>query len=111
MRIHVTGEDELSSAQARAYAEYRLFAALARHTSSVRSARVTLRLVDREGAGDSVACAISVSLEPSGDARTMAIGSHAYAAINRAVDRIADLMRKRTAGRVKPGKVEADRLA
>ena len=36
MRIEVIGEDESSTAQARAYAEYRVFAALARHTPRVR---------------------------------------------------------------------------
>ena len=99
MRIEVDGEDESSNAQTRTYAEYRVFAALARHTQCVRGARVALRRVERDGACDTVICAVTVMLEPSGYARTRACGRHAYAAINRAVERVGDLMRRRTAQR------------
>ena len=49
MHIEVIDKDESSNAQARVYAEYRLFAALARHAQSVRGARVVLRRVERNG--------------------------------------------------------------
>jgi ribosome-associated translation inhibitor RaiA len=97
MRIDVIGEDDSSNAQARTYAEYRVFAALARHTQHVRGARVVLRRDARDGACDNVVCAVTVALEPSGSVRTRACGGHAYAAINRAVERIGDLMRRRAA--------------
>ena len=97
MRIEVIGEDESSNAQARTYAEYRVFAALARHTQHVRGARVVLRRDEREGTCDDVVCAVTIALEPSGCIRTRACGGHAYAAINRAVQRVGDLMRRRAA--------------
>ena len=97
MRIEVIGEDESSNAQARTYAEYRVFAALARHTQHVRGARVVLRSDEREGTCDNVVCAVTIELEPSGCIRTRACGGHAYAAINRAVERVGDLMRRRAA--------------
>jgi ribosome-associated translation inhibitor RaiA len=97
MRIDVIGEDDSSNAQARTYAEYRVFAALARHTPRVRSARVVLRRDERDGTCDTVICAVTVELEPSGSVRTRSRGQHAYAAINLAVERIADLMRRRAA--------------
>lgn len=95
MRIEVTGEDESSNVQARAYAEYRVFAALARHASRVRGARVVLRRDERDGARYTVICAVTVELEPSGSVRTRSRGQHVYEAINRAVERIGDLMRRR----------------
>ena len=55
MRIDVIGEDESSNAQARTYAEYKVFAALAQHTQHVRGARVVLRRDKRNGTCESVA--------------------------------------------------------
>ena len=52
MRIEVIGEDESSNAQARTYAGYRVFAALAQHTQHVRGARVVLRRDKRNGTCD-----------------------------------------------------------
>jgi ribosome-associated translation inhibitor RaiA len=97
MHIEVIGEDESSNAQARSYAEYRVFAALARHAQRVRRARVVLRWVARDGTNDTVVCVVTVTLKPSGFVRTRAQGQHAYAAINRAAERIGELMRRRAA--------------
>jgi ribosome-associated translation inhibitor RaiA len=97
MRIEVVGEDDSSSVQARTYAEYRVFAALARHTRHVRGARVVLRRDARDGTFDNVVCAVTIALEPSGSVRTRACGGHAYAAINRVVERVGHLMRRRAA--------------
>jgi ribosome-associated translation inhibitor RaiA len=97
MRIEVIGEDESSDAQARTYAEYKVFAALAQHTQHVRGARVVLRRSKRNGTCNTVACAVTVALSPSGFVRTRVHGQHAYAAINRAVERIGALMRRRAA--------------
>jgi hypothetical protein len=95
MRIQVVGHDESSNAQARTYAEYRVFAALARHTQRVGGATVTLRRVGASG-GPEVVCHMTVALLPSGTAETHASGPHAYAAINRLVSRIHDLMGRLT---------------
>ena len=94
MRIEVTGEDDPNNSQARAYAEYKVFAALAHHTQRVRSAQVLLHRDHRSGRCDSVACAVPVVLEPCGVVRTHARGPHAYAAINRTAERLGDLMRR-----------------
>jgi ribosome-associated translation inhibitor RaiA len=99
MRIKVIGEDDSSDAQARTYAEYRVFAALARHMALVRGARVVLRRNKVGRKCDAVICAVTVALAPSGSARIRAGGQNAYAAINRAVQRIGDLMHRRAAQR------------
>jgi ribosome-associated translation inhibitor RaiA len=96
IRIEVISEDDCTNPQARTYAEYRLFAALAPHTRQVRSARVTLRRDERNGTCDAVVCAVAVGLTPRGSIRTDASSAHAYEAINRAVDRIGDLLVHRT---------------
>ena len=87
MRIEVLGEDSISP-QARTYAEYRVFAALAQSAERVRGARVVLRSLDRYGACERVVCAITINLEGTGSLRIRTTGAHAYAAINRAVERV-----------------------
>ena len=94
MRIEVIGEDDPNNTQARTYAEYKVFAALAHHAQRVRSAQVVLQRDHRSGRCDSVACAVTVVMEDSGLVRTHARGPHAYAAINRTADRLGDLMRR-----------------
>jgi ribosome-associated translation inhibitor RaiA len=97
MRIEVIDDNESSNVQARTYAEYRVFATLARHTRCVGGVRVVLRRDDREATGHTIVCAVTVTLKPSGSVRTRAREHHAYAAIDRAVERIGDLMRRRVA--------------
>jgi ribosome-associated translation inhibitor RaiA len=97
MRIEVIGQDEASNAQARTYAEYKVFAALVRHTQRVRGARVVLRREGRDGRCNSVACAVTVALEPSGSVRASGRGPHVYAAVNRTVERLGTMMRRRAA--------------
>src|SRR5688572_3757622 len=87
MRIEVLGEDAISS-QPRTYAERRVFAALARSAERVRRARVVLRALDRCGGCGGVACTVTVALEGPGSFRIRTTGAHAYAAINRAIERI-----------------------
>lgn len=97
MRIEVIGEDESSNAQARTYAEYKVFAALVRHTPRVRAARVVLRRDGRRGRCNSVACAVTVTLEPSGSVSARGSGPHAYAAVNRTAERLGNMMRRQAA--------------
>jgi ribosome-associated translation inhibitor RaiA len=89
-RIHVFSDDNVSS-QARTYAEYRVFSALTRHALKFRRARVVLRQSDGQGTSDRVTCAVSVALEP-GSVRVRVTGPHVYAAINRAVERLGDVL-------------------
>jgi ribosome-associated translation inhibitor RaiA len=89
MRIEVVGGDTINQ-QARTYAEYRVFAALTQFPDAekVRRARVVLRSLDGGRGCDSVACSVTVALEGADSVRIRTTGPHAYAAINRAVERI-----------------------
>lgn len=89
MRIEVVAADTISQ-QARTYAEYRVFAALTRvaNATKAQGARVVLRQVDRGHGCDDIACSVTVALEGAAPIRIRATGPHAYAAINRAVERI-----------------------
>jgi ribosome-associated translation inhibitor RaiA len=96
-RITVVREDPSISPQACTYAEYRVFSVLTRHTPGFRRARVVLHQATDDPACDSVGCAVRVSLEPCGGIRIRVTGSHAYAAINRAVERLDQVLGKRVA--------------
>ena len=89
MRIEVVGDDSISH-QARTYAEYRLFAALSQHadTRHVRLASLMLRRAKSTRQCDGIVCAITVHLHSGQAARVRAYGTHPYAAINRAVERL-----------------------
>lgn len=91
-RIHVVGDDDAISSQARTYAEYRVFSALTRHALKFRHARVLLRPREGRGTCDEVICAVSVALEPSGTVRVRVTGPHVYAAINRGVERLGEVL-------------------
>ena len=67
MRIDIIDEDDSITAQARVYAEYRLFATLARYARAIRSVRAVLH-VDRKGVADRATCVVTVVLEPTGSA-------------------------------------------
>ena len=94
-RIHVVGDHNKISSQARTYAEYRLFAALTRDAVKFRRARVLLRPGGDGRTCDTVTCSLSVGLEPSGSVRVRVTGSHVYAAINRAVEHLAGVLGER----------------
>ena len=89
MRIEVIGEGKISQ-QARTYAEYRMFAALTQSSEAdkVQRVRILLRPVKLASSCESIACAVTVALEGSDSVRIRTTGPHAYAAINRAVERI-----------------------
>ena len=89
IRIDIQAEEAIS-AQARRYAEYRVFSAvmpMARRVG-VRHADVAIRQTSRRGACDGVECAITLTVGDSAF-RVRATGDHPYDAINRAVDRLA----------------------
>jgi ribosome-associated translation inhibitor RaiA len=90
-RISVRGDKSIS-AQARTYAEYRMFATLTRHTPAFHRARVVLRERDVAESCGNVSCSVTVAVEPSASVRIRTTGPHAYAAINRAVERLADAL-------------------
>src|SRR5688500_11183740 len=86
-RIVVVGDQSIS-AQARTYAEYLVFATLTRHAQDFRCARVLLGERGGRRMCATVTCSVTVALKPSGSIRTRVTGPHAYAAINRAVERL-----------------------
>jgi ribosome-associated translation inhibitor RaiA len=94
-RILIVGDDKLVSAQARTYAEYRVFSALSRHTRKFRRVLVVLRQRGDRGACETVACVVTVALEPTGSVRVRVTAPHVYAAINRAVERLSDALGER----------------
>jgi len=91
MRIEVLGYDTMS-AQARTYAEYRLFAELSRvaDTNRVRHARLVLRRRKDEHADATVSCTVTVNIEGGEPLRIQTSAAHPYAAINRAVERLSE---------------------
>lgn len=102
-RIHVVSDDNTISSQARTYAEYRVFSALTRHNLTFRRARVQLR-PSEDGTCDKVTCAVTVVLEPSGSVRVRVTGPHVYAAINRAAERLGDVLGGKANRNVRPGR-------
>jgi ribosome-associated translation inhibitor RaiA len=101
MRIEAVVEDGISP-QARLYAEYRVFAAFTQSGAieNVRDVRVGLRRVDHDSACENITRTVTVVLDGSDSLRIRTTGPHAYAAINRAVDRIRTAMGPGVADRV-----------
>lgn len=89
MRIEIVGDSSISR-QARTYAEYRLFAALSQvvDTSRVSSASMVLRRAKSRRHGDGVLCTVTLEFNNGAVTRLRASGTHPYAAINRAVERV-----------------------
>ena len=88
MRVYVSSSDAPINGQIQAYAEFRIFAALARYPE-VRGAHVVLHTDEPGGA---VQC--SVTIEDAAECRrTSAKGLQAVAAIDRAAERVKQLMR------------------
>ena len=101
--VDVVGEHTIC-AQARAYAEYRVFAALTEITEAqgVRRARVVLRSVNGEDRCALVTCIVTVALDGTEPFRVRATAAHAYAAINRAVERLTATSGQKVGDRISP---------
>ena len=97
MRVHVSSESASISPQILAYAEYRLFAVLARYVG-VRDARVVLR----DEAEGGVGCSVTIDFETTASTRTSAKGVHPAATIDRAAERVLQLMRRRFQPEITP---------
>jgi ribosome-associated translation inhibitor RaiA len=83
MQICVIGSAELATAQLRVYAEYRVFAALARFERLVERVAVTL---EREGNRGQAGCVIDVYPRDSAPLRFRGTDAHIAEAIDRAAD-------------------------
>jgi hypothetical protein len=86
LRIVVAAADTVP-AQLRAYAEYRVFAALAPHAPAIRQVHVRLQAGTASSAF--ARCDVTVKLEASGARLTAASGAHLRGAIDEAADRAA----------------------
>lgn len=98
MRIRISGIDAALADEKRAYAEYRLFRAIAPYQSHVGAVDV--------GVGRDLAvqrqflCTVAVDLGHSGRIRTRARARHPSAAIDMAADRTARLIGRRMTPRI-----------
>ena len=90
MRVYVSSPNAAISPQVLAYAEYRLFAVLARY-SGVRGARVVLR----QDAVRGVRCSVTIDFDSVASVRANANGRSVSDTIDRAAERVVQLMRRR----------------
>lgn len=93
MKIAVTDIGCTFGRQTRAYAEYRIFASVARFSDVVHEAGVSLT---SKRAGGAARCVISLTVNDGGRLRVSARGRHVYDAINRAAARIGEELRRHT---------------
>ena len=98
MRIEAGGVSRAFGRQTRAYAEYRVFSTLARFGHIVHSATVELSRAERQF----VVCVVTVSTDDGRRVRIEARGRHPYDAINRAADRVSDVVRRHDCDAVAP---------
>ena len=90
MRVYVSSPSATFGPQMLAYAEYRLFAVLARY-AGVRGARVVLQ----DEAAGGVRCLVTIDFDSTASARARVKGQHAAGTIDLAAERVAELMRRR----------------
>jgi ribosome-associated translation inhibitor RaiA len=89
MQIYVSSAGAAISPQIRAYAEYRIFAVLARY-DDVRRARVVLR----DEADGRLKCSVAVDFFDRASLRASAKGTHTAVTVDAAAERVAGLMRR-----------------
>jgi ribosome-associated translation inhibitor RaiA len=94
MHIRVSGPAGLVTDQMRAYAEYRLFAALARFGRTVRQATVSLSAANSGEPG--VICLVEVDLGPDGHVRARARQRYAAPAVEQAADLAKSALERRS---------------
>jgi ribosome-associated translation inhibitor RaiA len=93
MRIKVSGVNVPITDDKRGYAEYRFFISIAPHEMRICAVDVVIRR--DSGSNRSFLCRVVVDLGPAGRIKTQARAAHPSAAIDRAADRTAWLVRRR----------------
>jgi ribosome-associated translation inhibitor RaiA len=94
MRIKVSGIDVPITNDNRGYAEYRFFISIVPYEMRIRAVDVVIR---RDSASNrAFLCTVVVDLGASGRIKTQARAARPSAAIDRAADRTAWLVRRRT---------------
>lgn len=94
MRISITGTAGLARDQIRAYAEYRVFAALARFGRLIRTVSVNLE-PERPWENDRVRCAIVVDLNAGEPVRSRWTARHVIDSIDQAAGRARRALERR----------------
>jgi len=94
MRVSVTDVGCAFGGQTKAYAEYRIFASVARFSDVVHDARI---LLTSGRSGGAARCVVLLTVNDGARLRVGARGRHVYDAINRAAQRIGDELRRHTA--------------
>ena len=89
MRVYVSSPNAAVSPQILAYAEYRLFAVLAR-CSGVRGARAVLR----QDAAGGVRCSVTIDVDSLASVRASANGRSASETIDRAAERVGRALQR-----------------
>jgi ribosome-associated translation inhibitor RaiA len=87
MQIAVHDADARNVTDLRAYAEYRMFAAVTRFSRSC--ARIDVRLSERQTAREPYVCDVVLEMKPSGRVQVRATGERPYLAIDRAAERLS----------------------
>jgi ribosome-associated translation inhibitor RaiA len=95
MRIKLSGVNVPIGDDKRGYVEYRFFTAIAPHVSRICAVDVVIRC--DSAPGPAFVCTVVVDLASSGPIKTQARAVHPSAAIDRAADRTASLVRRRAA--------------
>ena len=93
MRIRISGIDTTIADQKRAYAEYRVFRAIAPYEPQVGAVDVVVR--QEVAARRQFICTVTVDLGGPGHIKTQARAMHPGAAIDRAADRTTWLIGRR----------------
>jgi ribosome-associated translation inhibitor RaiA len=97
MQMTVRDEEKQFDRQTHAYAEYRVFSALAGDGSSHRSVTVTLTRMDGTGSRYPVQCTVAVTMSSGDVVKVHALERHPYAAIDRAAALIGKAVRRHRA--------------
>ena len=90
MRVCVSSSNPAIAQQILAYAEYRIFAVLARY-DGVRGAQVVL--LDEADGG--LRCWVTIHFESAPSVRARVRGGHTAGTIDRAAERVVELMHRR----------------
>ena len=98
MRIRLTGKDVITTDQLQTYVEYRLFTSIARYQALIHEVNVTLG--HNPGNRGRFLCVVTVDLSSGEQIKIRSYGSHPNAAIDRAADRTALRLRRRTSPHV-----------
>jgi hypothetical protein len=90
MRVYVSSPSPAFGRQILAYAEYRVFAVLARY-AGVRGAQVVLE----DQPDGRVRCSVTIDFDSAAPARARVKGLHVAGTIDKAAERVVELMRRR----------------